>query len=106
MASAASLSRAFSRVRPWHLIAVFLVLGAWTSVVVPLGEGPDELPHFTVTRYIIQHGRLPDTAAEHESFQPPLYYLLSAALTFWIDTSDFVVKADADYDPYASDAPK
>ena len=63
-------------------------------------------PHFTVTRYIIQHGRLPDTAAEHESFQPPLYYLLSAALTFWIDTSDFVVKADADYDPFAPDAPK
>jgi len=106
MPHAAALSRAFSRLRLWHLIAVFLVLGAWTSVVVPLGEGPDELPHFTVTRYIIQHGRLPDTAAEHESFQPPLYYLLSAALTFWIDTSDFVVKADADYDPFAPDAPK
>jgi hypothetical protein len=95
-----------SRIRLWHLIAFFLVLGAWTSVVVPLGEGPDELPHFTVTRYIIQHGRLPDSAEEHESFQPPLYYLLSAALTFWIDTSDFVVKADADYDALASGAPR
>jgi 4-amino-4-deoxy-L-arabinose transferase-like glycosyltransferase len=95
-----------SRIRLWHLIVIFLVLGAWTSVVVPLGEGPDELPHFTVTRYIIQHGRLPDTAEEHESFQPPLYYLLSVALTFWIDTRDFVVKADADYDPLVPDAPK
>ena len=106
MPDAAILSRALSRLRLWHILAAFLLLGAWTSVVVPLGEGPDELPHFTVTRYIIQHMRLPDTAAEHESFQPPLYYLLSASLTFWIDTSDFVVKADADYDPFAPDAPK
>jgi hypothetical protein len=95
-----------SRFRLWHLLLVFVVLGAWVSVTVPLGEGPDELPHYTVTRYIIQHGRLPDTAEEHESFQPPLYYLLSAVLTFWIDTRDFVVKANADYDPLAPDAPK
>ncbi|MEP7198567.1 MAG: hypothetical protein ABI874_02005, partial [Chloroflexota bacterium] len=95
-----------TRIRLWHILLVFVVLATWTSALIPLGEGPDELPHFTVTRYIVQHGRLPDTPAEHEAFQPPLYYLLSAALTFWIDTSDFVVKANADYDPIASDAPK
>ncbi len=92
-------------IRLRHIILLFLILGVWTSVMIPLGEGPDELPHFTVTRYIIQHARLPDSAEEHEAFQPPLYYLLSAALTFWIDTRDFVVKANADY-ALADDAPK
>ena len=92
--------------RLWHVLVVFALLSTWVSVIVPLGEGPDELPHYTVTRYIIQHGRLPDTAEEHESFQPPLYYLLSAALTFWIDTRDFAIKANADYDPTIPDAPK
>ncbi len=96
----------FTRVQLWHLLLVFVALAAWTSTIIPLGEGPDELPHFTVTRYIVQQRRLPDTPDEHEAFQPPLYYLLNAALTFWIDTRDFTVKANADYDPLAHDAPK
>ena len=39
MPDAAILSRALSRLRLWHILAAFLLLGAWTSVVVPLGEG-------------------------------------------------------------------
>jgi 4-amino-4-deoxy-L-arabinose transferase-like glycosyltransferase len=87
-------------------LLIFIILGAWYSVTIPLGEGPDELPHFTVIRYIVRHGRLPDTPAEHQAFQPPLYYLVGAALTCWIDTSDFVSKSNADYDAVAPDAPK
>jgi hypothetical protein len=94
------------RPRLWSVLLIFLALGAWYSVTIPLGEGPDELPHFTVVRYIVQHGRLPDTPDEHQAFQPPLYYLVGAALTFWIDTSDFVSKSNGDYDAFAPDAPK
>jgi hypothetical protein len=90
----------------WYVLLVFIILGAWYSVTIPLGEGPDELPHFTVIRYIVRHGRLPDTPDEHQAFQPPLYYLVGAALTCWIDTSDFVSKSNADYDAIAPDAPK
>lgn len=106
MAHALHITHYAFHLRLQYMLIVFIILAAWTSTIVPLGEGPDELPHFTVTRYIVQQGRLPDTPEEHEAFQPPLYYLLSAALTFWIDTRDFVVKANADYDPIAPDAPK
>ena len=88
------------------ILLVFVALAACLSLLIPLGEAPDELPHFTVTRYIGLHGELPATADEHEAFQPPLYYLLGALLVRFIDTRDFVVKVNADYDPVAPDAPK
>jgi 4-amino-4-deoxy-L-arabinose transferase-like glycosyltransferase len=79
------------------ILALFVILATAYSVIVPLGEAPDEVPHFTYIRYIAQHGRLPVGAEEHEGFQPPLYYLMGAASAFWIDTSDFVVRANGDY---------
>jgi len=79
------------------ILALFVVLATGYSVIVPLGEAPDEVPHFTYIRYIAEHHRLPVGAEEHEGFQPPLYYLIGAASTFWIDTSDFVVRANGDY---------
>ncbi len=86
--------------RPSPLVFILLayfILAAAYSVVVPLGEGPDEAPHFTVIRYIVQHRHLPSTAEEHEAFQPPLYYLLGAGLTLWADYSGYTIKANADY---------
>ena len=79
------------------ILLAFFVLAAAYSVVVPLGEGPDEAPHFTVIRYIVQHRHLPSTAEEHEAFQPPLYYLLGAGLTSWADYTGYTIKANADY---------
>jgi hypothetical protein len=67
------------------ILLLYAVLAAWYSVTVPLGEAPDEVPHFTYVRYLAQHGRLPTTEEEHEAFQPPLYYALGAAVTFWIE---------------------
>lgn len=96
----------------WLLAAVllaFVALGLWYSVTVPLGEAPDEVPHFTYIRDIAQHGRLPTTTEEHEAFQPPLYYAAAAALTFYIpDAPDapFAVRANADYDVEDDRAPK
>jgi len=90
-------------------LVAFVVLATWYSVTVPLGEAPDEVPHFTYIRYLAQHGRLPTTGEEHEAFQPPLYYAAGAALTFWIeDRSDapFAVRANANFDVADARAPK
>jgi hypothetical protein len=86
------------------ILALFVVLATGYGVIVPLGEAPDEVPHFTYIRYLAEHRRLPVGAEEHEGFQPPLYYVIGAASTFWIDTSDFVVRANADYS-FTEDVP-
>jgi 4-amino-4-deoxy-L-arabinose transferase-like glycosyltransferase len=91
------------------LLLAFVALGVWYSVIIPLGEAPDEAPHFTYVRYIANYGRLPTTTEEHEAFQPPLYYALGAALTFWIhDALDapFAIRANADFDVADPQAPK
>lgn len=96
----------------WLLAAIlvlFVALATWYSLVIPLGEAPDEVPHFTYVRYLARNGRLPTTTDEHEAFQPPLYYALSAALTFWVeDDADapFAVRHNAQYDAADPRAPK
>jgi hypothetical protein len=85
------------------------VLAVAYSVILPLGEAPDEVPHFTYVRYLAQHRRLPTTVEEHEAFQPPLYYVLGAILTAGIqDQPDapFAVRANAHYDVTDPRAPK
>jgi len=91
------------------LLLIYVLLATWYSLTIPLGEAPDEVPHFTYVRYLAQHGRLPSTEEEHEAFQPPLYYALGAALTFWIDDepeAPFAIRANAHYDPADPEAPK
>jgi hypothetical protein len=87
----------------------FVLLATWYSLTIPLGEAPDEVPHFTYIRYIAQHGRLPTTTEEHEAFQPPLYYALGAALTLGIEDepgAPFAVRTNAYFDPVDPRAPK
>ncbi|MCL7455271.1 MAG: glycosyltransferase family 39 protein, partial [Anaerolineae bacterium] len=91
------------------LLVVFVLLATWYSLTIPLGEAPDEVPHFTYIRYLARSGRLPTTEEEHEAFQPPLYYALGAALTFWIEDdpgAPFAVRANAHYDVTDPRAPK
>ena len=91
------------------VLLAFVVLATWYSLTIPLGEAPDEPPHFTYIRYLAQHGRLPATIEEHEAFQPPLYYALGAVLTFWIEDepdAPFVLRANANYDVVDPSAPK
>ncbi len=77
------------------VIAAFLGLGLWYSLVVPPFETPDEIHHFAFARHLAQGHPLPvQTNAPqglwaHEGTQPPLYYFLVGRLTFWIDQSDF-----------------
>jgi 4-amino-4-deoxy-L-arabinose transferase-like glycosyltransferase len=76
------------------ILVLFVVLGTTYSLVTPLFEASDEISHYPVVQHIATTGTLPvqrpgvETLWEQEGSQPPLYYLLSAALTFWIDTSD------------------
>ncbi len=91
------------------ILSAFTALAIWYSLTIPLGEAPDEVPHFTYVRYLAQHGHLPTTTEEHEAFQPPLYYLIGAAATFWIQEAPeapFAVCANAYYDAYDPRAPK
>jgi 4-amino-4-deoxy-L-arabinose transferase-like glycosyltransferase len=77
------------------ILALHLALGVAYSVVVPLWEAYDEWGHYPYIRYLATARALPPRggpiAAENDtaSGQPPLYYLLGAAATSWIDTSDW-----------------
>ncbi len=76
------------------IVGLFAVLAATYSLVTPIFEASDEISHYPVVHHIATTGQLPiqrpgvDTLWEQEGSQPPLYYLIGAALTFWIDTSD------------------
>lgn len=83
------------RLRPIHiLLAAFCLLGLVYAVVTPLFEVSDELWHYPMVKRLADGQGLPvqDPATvgpwRQEGSQPPLYYYLMAAATFWIDTSD------------------
>ena len=77
------------------ILVAFVALGIFYSITTPLFETPDEREHFAVIQHLATgrclpvQSEQPDHFARQEGSQPPLYYLLGAALTFWIDTSDF-----------------
>ena len=76
------------------IISAFIGLGTIYSVVTPIFEAPDEIQHYFYVKYLANERALPVlTIPEEETFQqegsqPPLYYLLGALATFWIDTDD------------------
>jgi len=88
------------------ILIAFLGLGVTYSVVNPLFESPDEVWHYQYVKYLADGHGLPvsDLVTEmpwhQEGSQPPLYYLLGAGLTFWIDTSD--AEAAIRYNPHAA----
>ncbi len=79
----------------WLVLIGYLLLASLYSVTTPLFEASDEQWHYPAVKYIADHGftlpiQNPANPGEwrQEGGQPPLYYMLGAALTFWIDTSD------------------
>jgi hypothetical protein len=78
------------------ILASFIILGTTYALVTPAFEASDELWHYPMIRHLADGNPLPvqvyDPAEagpwKQEASQPPLYYYLGAALTFWIDTSD------------------
>lgn len=74
------------------LIALFVVLGAVYALATPPFEASDEIWHYPYVQYLqrglglpVQVPRPEDNLARQEGSQPPLYYLLAAAFTFFID---------------------
>lgn len=81
--------------RPASLaVGAFTLLATLYSIVTPLFEAPDEVWHFRFITHVAATATLPTqypTDAgpwRQEGSQPPLYYLLIAALVAPIDTSD------------------
>ena len=78
------------------LLTAYLLLAGVYSVVTPIFEASDEVWHYPMVRYMAQHAlAIPvqtpgiETPWRQEGSQPPLYYMLAALLTGWIDTADF-----------------
>ncbi len=86
------------------IIGLYLILGTAYSVVVPLGEAPDEVDHFLYVRYLLEQRAFPvmqPAAVDNvtmEANQPPLFYLLNAAITaFFPLTASADLPANACY---------
>lgn len=77
------------------IIATFAILAFAMSIVVPPFETPDEPYHYAFARHIADGNWLPVQEPEqeqpwsHEGSQAPLYYLLTGALTSFVDQSDY-----------------
>ncbi len=81
----------------WHWLVVCIlvthfVLGTVYSVVTPIWEGPDELGHYHHVRFLVTNLSLPgpeDSSSPLDQLtHPPLYYMVTAALTSWVNTGD------------------
>jgi 4-amino-4-deoxy-L-arabinose transferase-like glycosyltransferase len=74
------------------ILAAHFVLSTVYSVLTPIWEGPDELGHYRHVRFLVRNLALPgpeDSTSElDELSHPPLYYIVTAMMTFWVDTSD------------------
>jgi 4-amino-4-deoxy-L-arabinose transferase-like glycosyltransferase len=76
------------------ILVLFVVLSTTYSVVTPVFEASDELWHYPMDKYIADHRSLPVQDPQNvgpwrqEGSQPPLYYIIGALATAWIDTSD------------------
>ena len=76
------------------ILLLYLLLGLAYSVVVPLGESPDEADHFRYVQYLAQEKRFPllsplaEANVTMEANQPPLFYALAAAVTGWVDMAE------------------
>ena len=77
------------------IIVLYLGLGLLYDWATPIFEATDEGYHFAAIRWIAQEHGLPEQDPgqkadwEQEGSQPPLYHLLAAGLTFWVDTGDW-----------------
>lgn len=78
----------------WVISLAYLALSVTYALATPPLESSDEFIHYPVVQFIQTHFALPvldpvDPGLwRQEGAQPPLYYLLMAALTAGIDTSD------------------
>jgi hypothetical protein len=88
------MTRRTERTLLFVILVLFVLLSTTYSIVVPPFEASDELWHYPMVKYIADNWSLPvQNLADvgpwrQEGSQPPLYYILGALTTSWIDTSD------------------
>ena len=88
------MSGRIERILLFSILVLFVLLSTTYSLVVPPFEASDELWHYPMVKYIADNWSLPvQNPADvgpwrQEGSQPPLYYILGALSTSWIDTSD------------------
>jgi len=89
-----------SRVVICLILAGYLLVATAYSIIVPLGEAPDEVSHYAYVRVLAREHVLPAPKgmAFGETFQPPLYYLTAALTNFWVSEGSFIPQANADFD--------
>ncbi|MYD09139.1 MAG: hypothetical protein F4X02_03755 [Chloroflexi bacterium] len=79
----------------WLLPSLFLLVGLVYLYAAPNFEASDSAQHIGVIQWIAERGELPVQSPDHaqlfgqEASQPPLYYLLMAAVWNAFDTADF-----------------
>ncbi len=72
------------------IMALFFIMATAVNIINPIFEGPDELQHYQFVRYLQTERSLPIQeldGPQSQSHQPPLYYVLGAALTAGVDYS-------------------
>jgi hypothetical protein len=76
----------------WTIAAIFLVFGWGYSTLTPIFEHSDETLHYPYVKTLADGNGLPLAAPgqlwNQEATQPPLYYAIVAASTFWINTDN------------------
>ncbi|MCY4064710.1 MAG: hypothetical protein OXG53_20290, partial [Chloroflexi bacterium] len=80
---------------PWLLPALFFLVGLVYLYAAPNFEASDSAQHVGMIKWIADSGTLPAQSGDHEQLygqeasQPPLYYLMMAAVWNAFDTGDF-----------------
>jgi hypothetical protein len=86
------------RAEVWLAIVMvgYLGIAATYNSATPIFEAPDEIYHYLYIRNLAEGKGLPRdpgrgsrAPAQEEAAQPPLYYAVAAALTFWAPRGDF-----------------
>ena len=72
------------------ILAVYLILASAVSIIVPLGEAPDEADHYAYARYLAMNHALPQGPEITQGKHPPLYHSLAAAVGGWADMTLFL----------------
>ncbi len=88
--------RVWKTLRVWIAIFAlpFIILGIGYSTLTPIFENSDETLHYPYIKHLAD-GRglplaIPNQLWNQEGTQPPLYYAIVAASTFWIDSDNLL----------------
>ena len=91
MSAAETTSSGGSRLL-WLLATLFIALGLGYSLLTPVFENSDETLHYPYAKHLADGQGLPLAVPgqlwNQEGTQPPLYYAIVAASTFWLNTDN------------------